>query len=564
MAKLYQKQNIGLSRGSILQPLQPTSYGSVVRGATKIATTALDKVVVENWTLGHANLVNDILTQAYEQNPNNLARFNEMVESGVLKATEKLPESLARKLRAGAESKASAFQTKIKNNQMDAFDAEQKQKIGIMQETLTGDTPLGVAGLQKMIYDGLINKDENQVIQAKKNLDAARKQLSNLAEVKNSRGNYVIGTPTERNALKQGEFGMMDAFRTNIESLPKDGLVDFYNNVFQDKKKYMENTGVSFESYDKQDKIITDRIKAFDMKDKIEMRDQDFFEASRISKVDPAVWEDIKSHGTLKQETIDTIDKAIKEAGKKGDPDKVFFTDQNQGFLAGLAELQNAISTDTGAPDYNDKLLQAAAKVDMNIAQMHRNGLGDEQTEILRRALSGVVSDQNFADALNMNDDSFFSEIVRGANNDYRKSVESAAESIRAKYANNPNPMAQRQMEQELKDLELNKWANPYLRNRRTEFTGQTKTALNELAGRYSAQIVALEQAGQHEQAMQLKHDANKELIFLKYSDWIPRQEFARLENALANGKKAYTQIGGSMFEYKGLTQNGIAVEGVF
>ena len=116
MTKIYQRQNPQLSRGPILKPLPPSKYSAQIQYATKIGTNALDRVAVENWTLGYANVVNDIVTQAYEKYPTDLAKFNDMVESGVLKATEKLPGSLSRKLRSGVETKALALQKKIKNN----------------------------------------------------------------------------------------------------------------------------------------------------------------------------------------------------------------------------------------------------------------------------------------------------------------------------------------------------------------------------------------------------------------------------------------------------------------
>ena len=52
------------------------------------------------------------------------------------------------------------------------------------------------------------------------------------------------------------------------------------------------------------------------------------------------------------------IRKAIKEAKKTGNPNAANYLDQNESFLAGLAELQDAISTDDGSPEYNDRLLQ--------------------------------------------------------------------------------------------------------------------------------------------------------------------------------------------------------------
>lgn len=568
MTKIYQKQNPQLSRGPILQPLPPSSYSAQIRAGTKMTTDALDRVAVENWTLGYSNMVNDIVTQAYETHPTDLAKFNDMVESGVLKATEKLPGSLSRKLRAGVETKALALQGKIKNNQIDAMNAEQKKKVMVSIDDITGDGPMSMQSLNALMMDGLINRDEQTVKDAKKAWDAQHERLANIAEIKDGRGNYVIGKEAERNMYKQGLFGKTEAFRAAIERLPQDGLKKFDEEIFQDKEYFMKIYGIDYKTYDDFEKLIKARRKAFDDSDKRAIKDQDHFVASDFLNNDLAVLEDIKNRGTLKDETINVLEKAYKEARKKGNPDAGFLRkiDKNQGFLAGLAELQNAISVDDGSEEYADNLLQKAANASREISIMRQDGIiNEEQAEILQQGLSGVVRDQNFADALDMNDSSLLSEIVRGSKNDFDKDMNRQEEIIRKKY-----PLAEKDafqnslMEAELSRLPQRTQFKHALTDRPVQFTENTKKALNETAARYSARIIALEKVGQHEEAMKLKSAANKELIYLKYSDWIPRQEFDRLEKELKNGKDAYTKIGNSVFQYKGLSQNGVILEGEF
>lgn len=563
MAKLYQRQNPLLQRGQIVQPDRQPNIGAAI---VKFGADQLDRVAKENFALGHNNLVNDIITTAYEANPTDIKRFNEMVQSGIEKSTKNLPGDMSRKIRESAEKKAFALQNKIKNNQIDAANAQQKAAVMDAIDTLTGDGPLSMNSSFTMIMDGLVNRDSDMIKAGKEAWTAQKAQLSALAELKDGRGNYVIGNATERNMYKQAQFGKDDIFRAAIERLPQDGLNKFDEEIFQNKDAFMKATGIDNKTYDSYEKLIKSRRKAFNADDKRTIKSQDYFEMSKIAAIDPAILDDIEKRNGAPKETTDLLKKAIKEAKRTGNPDAAFdFGDQNEGFLAGLVELQNAISVDDGSPEYNDKLVQAAAKVSINISKMHQNGLGDEQAEILQRALSGVVSDQNFAQALDVSDSSLLSEIARGANNDYHNNIQRREAAIREKYPQADTiPFQRQQMEQELKDLRTNTWANPYFRTRRTEFTEQTGKVLKEMAARYSAQIIALEQMGQHEQAMALKQAANKELIFTKYSDWISRQEFDRLESALKDGRKAYTQIGGSVFQYKGLSQNGIILEGEF
>lgn len=568
MTKIYQKQNPHLSRGPILQPLKPSTYSAEIQGATKIVTSALDKVAVENWTLGYANMVNDIVTQAYEAHPTDLAKFNDMVESGVLKATEKLPGSLSRKLRAGVETKALALQKKIKNNQIDLMNAEQKQKVMVSIDDITGDGPMGMQSLNALMMDAFINKDEESAAAARTAWDLQHERLKNLAEIKNARGGYVIGKETERNMYKQGLFGKTDAFRAAIEKLSQDELKNFDADVFQNKEHFMKAYSIDYKTYDDMEKIMKARRQAFDASDKRVIKSQDYFNLSQVASVPEDVLADIESRGTVPQETIDLIKKAKKQAEKKGASESAAynFGDQNEGFLAGIAELQNAISTDDGSPQYADNLLKAAANASIQISKMHQMGLGDEQAEILQKALSGIVSNQDFASAIDVSDSSLLSEIVRGSKNDFDSKVARQEADIRKKYPNAAtNPFEERQMAMELRNLPTKSdYRGLDLTGKKVQFSENTRKALKELAARYTSAIIALENSGQHEQALEMRNKANKELIYLKYADWISRQEFDRLENELKNGKDAYTMIGNSVFQFKGLSQNGIILKGEF
>lgn len=568
MTKIYQKQNPNLSRGPILQPMKPSNYSAQIQAATKIGTTALDRVAVENWTLGYANVVNDIVTRAYETHPTNLAKFNDMVEAGVLKATEKLPGSLSRKLRAGVESKALALQGKIKNNQIDVMNAEQKKKVMVSLDDITGDGPMSMQSLNALMMDAFINKDEETAAAARKAWDLQHERLSNLAEIKDARGNYVIGKETERNMYKQGLFGKMDAFRGAIERLPADGLKNFDEDVFQNKENFMKAYSVDYKTYDEMEKLIKARRKAFDDSDKRTIKSQDYFNLSQVASVPEDVLSDIESRGTVPQETLDLIKKAKKQAQKAGANESASyrFGDQNEGFLAGIMELQKAISVDDGSPQYADNLLKSAANASIQISKMHQMGLGNEQTEILQKALSGIVSNQDFANAIDLNDSSLLSEIVRGSKNDFDTRIAERETAIRKKYPNaTSNPFEERQMSKELNLLPAqSEYRGRDFKGRRVEFSEETGKALKQLAARYTSAIIALENSGQHEQAMNMRNEANKELIYLKYADWIPRQEFDRLEKELKNGRDAYTMIGNSVFQYKGLSQNGIILKGEF
>ena len=84
----------------------------------------------------------------------------------------------------------------------------------------------------------------------------------------------------------------------------------------------------------------------------------------------------------------------------------------------------------------------------------------------------------------------------------------------------------------------------------------------------YASQVfnAAMIQAaqGDYEGAMKTRADGNRELIYMKYGQWIPRHRFEELESDLKNGRKAYITLGNSQYEYLGVSQNDIVVKGRF
>lgn len=569
MAKLYQKQNIQLSRGPITQPEKQASIGAAF---AKFGAAALDQVAKNNFALGHANLVNSIITTAYEANPTDLKRFNEMVQSGIEKSTKNLPGEMSRKIRLDAEKKALALNKQIQNNMVKAANAELQKKTQTAVDDITGDGPMGMRALNDAMMDSFINRDEEGAAATRQLWNLQHQRLSNLAELKNASGSYVIGTATERNLYKQGLFGKVDSFRHAIEQLPKDGLKKFDEEVFQNKDGFVKAYGIDDKTYDDLEKLMKARRKAFDAQDKREIKSQDYFKLSQLSAIGDDELADIEKRDSVTPETIELIKKAKRQAEKAGaSKDAAYnFGDQNEGFLAAIMEMQDVVtSKDDGSPEYADRLLQAAAKADSALTKMYNAGLSEDATQLLRRGLTESVSSQDFAAILDTSDSSFISELTRGAKNDFDSRVAEQEAKIRAKYPDAAtNPIVERQMVQELRALptrtgdKIN--IGMGLNMRYPEISENTKKGMRAYASQvYNAAMIQAAQ-GDYAGAMQTRADGNRELIFMKYGQWIPRHRFDELESELKAGRKAYITIGNSQYEYLGVSQNDIIVKGRF
>lgn len=569
MAKLYQRQNIQLSRGPIIQPEKQASIGAAF---AKFGADALDQVAKNNFALGHANLVNAIITDAYNANPTDLKRFNEMVQSGIEKSTKNLPGEMSRKIRLDAEKKALALNKQIQNNMVKAANAELQKKTQTAVDDITGNGPMGMSALNDAMMEAFINRDEEGAAATRQLWDLQHKRLSNLAELKNASGSYVIGTATERNLYKQGLFGKVDSFRHAIEQLPKDGLKKFDEEVFQNKDGFVKAYGIDDKTYDDLEKLMKARRKAFDAQDKREIKSQDYFKLSQLSAIGDDELADIEKRDSVTPETIELIKKAKRQAEKAGaSKDAAYnFGDQNEGFLAAIMEMQDVVtSKDDGSPEYADRLLQAAAKADTALTKMYNAGLSEDATQLLRRGLTESVSSQDFAAVLDTSDSSFISELTRGAKNDFDSRVAEQEAKIRAKYPDAAtNPIVERQMVQELRNLpsrtsdKIN--VGMGLNMRYPEISENTKKGMRAYASQvYNAAMIQAAQ-GDYAGAMQTRADGNRELIFMKYGQWIPRHRFDELESDLKAGRKAYITIGNSQYEYLGVSQNDVILKGRF
>lgn len=568
MAKLYQKQGVQLPRKEIIQPEKQPSIAAAV---ANFGAQALDKIAKDNFVLGHANLVNDIITKAYEANPTDIKGFNEMVQAGIAKSTRNLPGDFARKIQLDTETKARALNAQIKNNFTKAQNAKFKSQIMVGVNDITDDGPMGLKSLNAALMDALINKNEGDTAATRALWDLQRQKLSNYADAKDTTGGYVIGKESERNMYKQGLYGKKDAFRGAIEGLSKDALIAFDEDVFQNKQKFMEAYGVDYATYDEMERWVKARRKAFDSQDKREIKSQDYFTLSQISAITDDQIADIESRGTVDQKTIDLIRDAKKAADKAGAKESAAFNfgDQNEGFLAAIMDMQEVVnSKDDGSPEYNEKLLQSAARADMVITKMFNAGLSEDATQMLRRGLTESVSSQDFAAVLDTSDTSFISELTRGAKHDFDSKMAEKEAAIRKKYGPNPNPIQERQMIEELRAIPS--WqseGSPVMSNRtpRTiEISDNTKKALRAYAAQiYNTAMIQAAQ-GDYEGAMKTRADGNRELIYMKYGQWIPRHRFAAMERDLQEGRRAFITLGGSQYEYMGISQNDIVMKGRF
>ena len=94
--KLYQRQNPTIQGIGIIQP-QQSNMGSQIASGLNTYANKIQRAAEDNFALGKAQVINDITTQAYEIAPDDVAKFNELVEKGLQKSFKGLPDDVQTK-----------------------------------------------------------------------------------------------------------------------------------------------------------------------------------------------------------------------------------------------------------------------------------------------------------------------------------------------------------------------------------------------------------------------------------------------------------------------------------
>lgn len=552
MAKLYQYQG-GSIQGQ--QVIQPDKDPNILGAVAKFGSDALNKIAKDQFILGHDNLVNDILETAYKENPTDPKGFYDMVQSGIEKSTRNLPGDMARQIRLSVDKKARALNADIQNNYKQVQISNVEQQLTKQIDTLTKDGPLSLKQYNLNMMKAMVNRDEDAMAALRAGYNENKQTLAAIADYQID-GSYVIGKESTRNMLKAAQFGKMDAFLEITESLSKDELKSFYENIFQDKKRFMDAFDIDYKTWDEMDKRTLSRIKAFNKEYKHVLKSQDAFNATRMAQglTDDEI-DEIESHGTLSKETIDGLRKVKKALNKQGiKPEKAFnFGDQNEGYLAAIMEIQDVVnSKDDGSPEYADRLLQAGVKASIAIQKLQNAGLSEEAAQIAQRSLMESMASQDFAEILDVSDSSLISELTRKAKTDFDNRHKLPA-GIPDKWQDS--------------SIRRDTYINPATGNVSyfaPKISDDIQRGLRaQAADIFKAAIIAASQ-GKYELARQIRNDGNRELIYKKYSQYIPRQAFAQMENELANGRKAYYTLNNAVFEYRGVSQNDVVMIGRF
>ena len=568
--KTYRRQGAFLQGKQIEMPTPekkaPNIWGKMLDNVSKVTA----KLSEQNYALGRAELINGVLETAYNEAPDNPKRFNELIKSGFENGLNGLSDETKNDIYSLANDKVKTLQIKVGNNLNKKLDAENTQKI----LNLTNEALYGTNGIQqtnsiiaeylttgKNINGQPVTKEEMDALISQRNKQAAR--LKALGQAKNLRGNYIIGDKALRKAIETENYGMNDLILDNISEMSYDNLAEFDDTIFQDKKGFMERSGLTTKEYTAMDNKIKKRRKELNDEDERvinEARDYNIIGAAYQKS--PDALEDAKKR--LTEDSYKKFEEIVLQPTKK---QEMLITNEDVDFLRQFNSIVEVADTQyDGNKNYNEQYLtkvidaQYAAK-----KYREKYGSDDKNDEIIDSIIYNSAVDNLYGQTMGLVDSTnLLSQIV--------KNVDLPAEEERLEEQERQELLGVRGFEYSRdfdfeKDLRRKpasivtaikggKYTDEEIIKRQREIASKAIKQVVQIGTRMrQTQDEGLRQE-LYDQAETILDRANKDVIGWKVSNIIEPNYLKKLERDLDNGKQAIFRYAGTLYEFKGYTED--------
>lgn len=549
--KLYQRRGALLQGKSIEMPTPEKKaqnlWGEIFDNVSK--TTA--KLSAENYALGKAKLINDVLNTAYEQAPDNPKQFNDLIKSGFEKGLVGFDDKLKNDIYAAANDKVKMLQVKVGNNLNKRLDAENTQKIvNLANDAIYGSS--GIIATNQMIADAIQYKEDPQKVQNlidQRNKTIAR--LQSFANAKNMKGGYVIGSAKMRAAMVNPSTGMYDTILNSFEDMDIEALKEYDNYTFNKKDEFMKATGFSESEYSKMDKAIKKRRKLLDENDKRELNRQNWYDSiNYVYTRNPETLENIKS--TIGEDNYKAL-QDLADFEDKNPINPALIMDKDVNMIKQFNKITKVLgSKNDGTAEYNDNLLKATIEASRGLTEFtSKYGAPEESIQTMRKVLVDAASNEEFASALNMLNDentALGQEIKNFAKETlFETDLKKGGLLINKDIRNQDKP-----------DIALRKMS---LTARQKNAAAIASKAIADSVS-IGSQSYALDDPEKLQTTMnyarKIIDQANKDIIKNNVSAVIPPEEMNRLERELSEGKRAFFEYNGNVYEFFGFGKNGI------
>ena len=298
------------------------------------------KTATQNFQLYATSTVNLETQKLYNQYKNNpIALTNAL--SKLPEAFTELPESVQRDMKQKLGTNAISLVTKAQANQ---------EKAIIKQNKALAHT--GTALLMNQLADDYFNvlsyvtaPDEEKRPIDMQIYNTHRAQLAGMTQLTDENGNPLF-SETQRAKMLMPKEAAVAGFRNFIARPELKQLQEWDEKIFQDREKFMKDTGIDSDTYDSMEQALTKRLKQLEDTKVRTLHGQAYYDAANlITEPSQLNIEKAKADGIIPGRTIDKIAQASKETitAKFYDPTKKTIPGA---FLNTLAQTVGTINND--------------------------------------------------------------------------------------------------------------------------------------------------------------------------------------------------------------------------
>lgn len=562
MIKLYSQQGVTLKNpAGIREPETVKNPFIKILDKTAAVTAKLSK---QNYALGRAQLITDVLDNAYQNAPDNPEQFNELVKSGFEKGLTGLSDTTKKDIYATADDKIKALQIKVGNNLNAKLDAENTNLILDRADKILNSEG-GIFSLNKQIANGIISGESRDEIDQYINIQNQNKaQLEALAKAKNLKGNYIINAKDIRKAIDEGEYNMYDELNEGLRGLDYESLKRFDEEVFQDRERFLKKTGLTSKTYDQLSKNIKNMRKDLNAADQREIKSARNFDVLQYVTSSNPEYLTQNKEAILKMKNGKELYKRLEGLQKgEGTVNPALVTDEDANFINNFNALTRVInSQNDGSEDYDSKLMADIITAQESVNEYRKKyGASDETVDAINEILINSAADQVYADAMKINENNALYKIINTVNQ--KGETEKSTRFMRL-YGLPGAAM----------DFAFNTVTSLIDPTKREIFLNEpdyegmnhiahdTILAMNAVARQLRQPGLSQEDKETiFNQVKAIEAEGNRAIIRRKYRHIIPEAEMQRLESENAQGRTALFKFHGSMVGFEGFTDDDIIIK---
>lgn len=389
-----------------------------------------------------------------------------------------------------------------------------------------------------------------------------RVNLAEMADMKDDKGNPLF-TEKQQAKMKMPSDAILEGFRQFIYRPDLKQLQQWYEDIFQNRDKFIADMGIDSNIYDTMGKEIMQRIRQLKNSDGIKIKTQAMFETAALIKegLDKTKIEELRKNSNAPKSLVDKAVKLNEEIIKSSWYDVNRSSDPTSALeiMGIVGEIVN--DTDTSPDGLERKIEKAITALDTAVQKAPKANLSDSELLTLRDWLSDSITDAGLARNIQMLDVSpWVNSVVEAHKAEREKNVAAYGEKAVEKFESELEAYHAKgklaPIEKKAQESVLSTTQHGWIQRERSH-----KLAYNNAKmGLYDV-MDYLRNTGDVDGAKNMLSQVKYNYIKTYNSDWIPGSDFDRLQREFDSGKIPTYFHNGIVWKYNGYQNDGAIFE---